>query len=64
MRLFAVDTCVFEVIDDPIASAAVLNEDLRKKFVWPKTWLVLFNALKTEVMNITKTNKIVSSSPV
>ena len=28
VRLFADDTCVFEVIDDPIASAAVLNEDV------------------------------------
>ena len=65
VRLFADDTCVFEVIDDPIASAAALNEDLRKILAWAKTWLFLFNALKTEVMNITKkTNKIVSSSPV
>ena len=45
---------MFEVIDDPIASAAALNEDLRKILAWAKTWLVLFNALKTEVMNITK----------
>ena len=55
VRLFADDTCVFEVIDDPIASVAALNEDLRKILAWAKTWLVLFNALKTEVMNITKT---------
>ena len=54
VRLFADDTCVFDIIDDPIASAAVLNEDLRKILAWAKTWLVLFNALKTEVMNITK----------
>ena len=54
LRLFADDTCVFEVIDDPIASAAALNEDLRKILAWARTWLVLFNALKTEVMNITK----------
>ena len=30
VRLFADDTCLFEIIDDPIASAAALNEDLRK----------------------------------
>ena len=33
-------------------------------FVWAKTWLVLFNALETEAMNITKTIKIESSAPV
>ena len=54
VRLFVDDTCIFEVINDPVASAAVLNEDLRKILAWAKTWLVLFNALKTEVMNITK----------
>ena len=65
VRLLTYDTCAFEVIDDPIASAAALNEVLRKVLAWAKTWLVLFNALKTEVMNITKKkNKSVSSSPV
>ena len=54
VRLFADDTCVFEVIDDHIASAAALNEDLRKILARAKTGLVLFNALKTEVMNITQ----------
>ena len=57
VRLFADDTCVFEVINDPIASAAALNEDLRKILAWAITWLILFNALKTEVMNTTKKNE-------
>ena len=49
IRLFADDTCIFEIVDDPDASAATLNDDLKKILDWAKTWLVLFNALKTEV---------------
>ena len=58
VRLLTYDTCAFEVSDGPIASAAALNEVLRKVLAWAKTWLVLFNALKTEVMNITKKKRI------
>ena len=54
IRLFADDTCIFEIVDDPIASAAVLNDDLKKILIWAKTWLVLFNAIKTEVLLATK----------
>ena len=54
IRLFADDTCIFEIVDDPLASANVLNDDLRKILALAKTWLVLSNALKTEVMVITK----------
>ena len=50
VRLFADDTCIFEIVDDPIASAAVLNDDLKKILIWAKTWLVLFNAIKTKVL--------------
>ena len=54
IRLFAGDTCIFEIVDDPIASAAVLNDDLKKILIWAKTWLVLFNAIKTEVLLASK----------
>ena len=50
IRLFADDTCIFEIVDDPIASAAVLNDDLKKILIWAKTWLLLFNAIKTVVL--------------
>ena len=54
IQLFADDTCIFEIVDDPAASAAALNDDLKKILDWTKTWLVLFNALKTEVLLASK----------
>ena len=49
IRLFADDTCLFEIVEEPVASADTLNNELRKILIWAKNWLVLFNALKTEV---------------
>ena len=54
IRLFADDTCLFEIVEEPVAPADTLNDDLRKILVWAKNWLVLFNALKTEVFVVSK----------
>ena len=54
IRLFADDTCLFEIVEEPVASADTLNDDLRKILIWAKNWLVLFNALKTEVFVVSK----------
>ena len=54
IRLFADDTCLFEVVDGLVASAAVLNDELKKILIWAKTWLVLSSALKTEVLLASK----------
>ena len=54
IRLFADDTCLFEIVEEPAASADTLNDDLRKILIWAKNWLVLFNALKTEVFVVSK----------
>ena len=56
IRIFADDTCLFEIVEDPAASAATLNDDLRKILIWAKNWFVLFNALKTEVFLVSKTH--------
>ena len=50
IRPFADDTCIFKTVDDPVASAAILNDILKKILAWAKQWLVLFNALKTKVL--------------
>ena len=52
IRLFADDTCLFEIVEDPAASADTLNDDLRKILIWTKNWLVLFNALKNEIYSL------------
>ena len=48
IRLFADDTSLFTIVDDPAASAACLNSDLRKITRWAATWLVTFNPSKSE----------------
>lgn len=50
IRLFADDTSLYIIVDDPISSATILNEDLRTIHTWSKDWLVTFNPSKTESM--------------
>ena len=48
IRLFADDTCLFLVVENPDTAANLLNLDLDKIMAWAKKWLVLFNPVKTE----------------
>ena len=48
IRLFADDTSLFIIVDDPITSAARLNSDLDKITRWAALWLVTFNPTKSE----------------
>ena len=43
VKLFADDTCLFSVIDDPIESSIALNNDLRKIQQWAYQWKMAFN---------------------
>ena len=47
IRLFADDTSLFIIVEDPINSAARLNADLEKISRWAITWLVSFNPSKS-----------------
>lgn len=49
-RLFADDTSLSFSSINPVEIERILNADLNKLSTWAKTWLVLFNAKKTEVM--------------
>ena len=44
-RIFADDTSIFMVVDNPVMSAEQLNADLVKILQWFETWLVSFNPL-------------------
>ena len=56
--LFADNTSLFIIVEDPITAAACLNNDLDKISQWAATWLVTFNPSKTESLLISgKTNK-------
>lgn len=50
INLFADDTSLLEVINDPVISADVLNSDLNRLQQWASQWLVTFNASKTEII--------------
>ena len=48
IRLFAYDTSLFLVVENPDTAAELLNLDLDKIMAWAKRWLVRFNLVKTE----------------
>ena len=48
IRLFADDTSIYIIIDDPQTAAFILNSDLDTINVWANDWLVDFNPTKTQ----------------
>ena len=54
IRLFADDTSLYTVVDDPSDAANCLNTDLDKISRWAATWLVSFNSAKTESLLISR----------
>ena len=50
IRLFADDTSLFIIVDDPVTAAGCINTDLDKISNWASTWLVTFNPSKTETL--------------
>ena len=60
IRLFADDTSLFIIVDDPVTSAARLNTDLEKISRWAITWLVTFNPTKSESFLVSrKVNRLI-----
>ena len=54
IRLFADDTSLFIIVENPVLSANCLNRDLDKIKRWATTWLVSFNPSKTETLLISR----------
>ncbi|MCG8113035.1 MAG: reverse transcriptase domain-containing protein [Candidatus Thiodiazotropha taylori] len=54
IRLFADDTSLFIVVNDPVNAADCLNSDLEKVSHWASTWLVTFNPSKSESLLISR----------
>ena len=54
IRLFADDSSLFIIVDDPVASAERFNADLIKILQWAETWLVTFNPNKTKSLIISR----------
>ena len=54
IRLFADDTGLFIIVDDPVTAAGCINTDLVRISKWASTWLVTFNPAKTETLLISR----------
>ena len=60
VRLFAVDTSLYLIVDNPAAAARCINSDLERMHQWAELWLVKFNAKKSEAILISrKTNRLI-----
>ena len=46
IRLFADDTSLYIIVDNPNTAAEIINSDLVKISNWARAWLVDFNAAK------------------
>ncbi len=64
IRLFADDTSLYIVVDDPNTASRMLNDDLIKIHNWSKRWLVDFNPSKTETLLISRKNTRVVHPPL
>ena len=54
IKLFADDTSIYLIIDNPVTSAEKLNVDLSIVHAWSNKWLVNFNPNKTESLLISR----------
>ncbi len=56
IRLFADDTSLYIVVDDPIEAGELLQADIDTITNWSIKWLVTFNPAKTESLLISRKN--------
>jgi hypothetical protein len=54
IRLFADDTSLYIIVDNPVLSSITLQADIDTISSWAKTWLVTFNPTKSESMVISR----------
>ena len=58
IRLYADDACLIEIVDSsPAVSAAKIHFDLQSLLNWSIKWLMIFNALKTLALTLTRKRK-------
>ena len=64
IRLFADDTSLYIVVDNPVEAANCLNNDLDKITQWAARWLVSFNPTKTESIIISRKLNRIQHPPI
>ena len=56
MRLFADDTSLYLIVEDPNETATILDNDLETIHKWADTWLVKFNPFKSVSFLLSRKN--------
>ena len=56
VRLFADDTSLYIIVDNPISAAEMINTDLETIQRWAEKWLVKFNPSKSESLLVSWKN--------
>ena len=56
VRLFADDTSLYVIVDNPISAAEMINTDLETIHRWAEKWLVKFNPSKSESLLVSRKN--------
>ena len=56
VRLFADDTSLYIIVDNPISAAEMINTDLETIHRWAEKWLVKFNPSKSESLLVSRKN--------
>ena len=64
IRLFANDTSLFIVVENPAEAANRLNRDLENITGWASTWLVTFNPTKIESLLISRKTNSTNHPPL
>ena len=64
ISLFADDTSIYIIIDDPQTAAFILNSDLDTINVWANDWLVDFNPTKTTSLLISHRQLSIAHPPL
>ncbi len=64
IRLFADDTAIYLVVENPVRAAEVMNSDLQKIHSWAEKWLVNFSAPKTKSMIFTRHRNTIHHPPL
>ena len=57
IRLFADDTSLYLIVDEPCVAAMQLNSDLAKNHMWAERWPVKSNPAKSEAIVISRKTK-------
>ena len=64
VRLFADDTSLYLIVDEPFEAARCLKSDLELIYQWVELWFVKFNAAESELLLVTRPNDSHSPGPV